>query len=148
MPQIRTQPAGPKAFRLYSIVRDAYRQDIGERAFSVYEALTYYVEPKTLQGVIPLKLLAETVRFPLTTVSRCLHRLWQQGLITITPQWDTFECVPRANLYVLHALPRKPVSHQPVQLRSSTAPERRQHAPGLLLVRRSVRSRPQGDRLA
>jgi hypothetical protein len=114
----------------------------------VYEALTYYVEPKTLQGVIPLKLLAETVHFPLTTVSRCLHRLWQQGLITITPQWDTFECVPRANLYVLHALPRKPVSHQPVQLRSSTSLEYRQHTPGLLLVRRSVRSRPQGDRPA
>ncbi|HEY5867583.1 MAG TPA: hypothetical protein VI542_18840 [Candidatus Tectomicrobia bacterium] len=148
MPQIRTQPAGPKAFLLYCTVRDAYRQDIGERAFSVYEALTYYVEPKTLQGVVPLKLLAETVRFPLTTVSRCLHRLWQQGLITITPQWDAFECVPKANLYVLHALSQKPVPHQPVQLRSSTAPERRQHAPGLLLMRRSVRSRPQGDRPA
>jgi hypothetical protein len=148
MLRICTQPAGPKAFLLYSMVRDTYRQDIGERAFSVYEALTYYVEPKTLQGVIPLKLLAETVHFPLTTVSRCLHRLWQQGLITITPQWDTFECVPKANLYVLQALPRKLVSHQPVQLRSTPAPERRQPAPCLLLVRRSVRSRPQGDRLA
>jgi hypothetical protein len=143
MPRIRTQPAGPKAFLLYSIVRDTYRQDIGERAFSVYEALTYYVEPKTLQGVIPLKLLAETVQFPLTTVSRCLHRLWQQGLITITPQWDTFECVPKANLYALHALPRKPVSHQPVQFRSTPSPERRQQAPCLPLVRRSVRSRQQ-----
>jgi hypothetical protein len=143
MLQIRTQPAGPKAFLLYSIVRDTYRQDIGERAFSVYEALTYYVEPKTLQGVIPLKLLAETVHFPLTTVSRCLHRLGQQGLITIEPQWDTFECVPQANLYVLHALPRKPMSQQPVQLRSTTPPKRRQQAPCLPLVRRSVRSRPQ-----
>ena len=105
MQQIRTQPAGPKAFLLYCIVRDAYRQDIGERAFSVYEALTYYVEPKTLQGVIPLKLLAETVRFPLTTVSRCLHRLWQQGLITITPQWDTFECVPKGESVCLTCAP-------------------------------------------
>jgi hypothetical protein len=145
MQQIRTQPAGPKAFLLYSIVRDIYRQDIGERAFSVYEALTYYVEPKTLQGVIPLKLLAETVHFPLTTVSRCLHRLWEQGLITITPQWDIFEVVPQANLYALHALSRKPVPQQPVQLRSATSPERRQQEPSLLLVRRSVRSRPQED---
>ena len=145
MQQIRTQPAGPKAFRLYSIVRDTYRQDIGERAFSVYEALTYYVEPKTLQGAIPLKLLAQTVQFPLTTVSRCLHRLWQQGLITITPQWDTFECVPKANLYVLHALSQKPVPHPSIQLRSSTSPEPRQLAPCLLLARRSVRSRPQED---
>jgi hypothetical protein len=143
MPQIRTQPAGPKAFLLYSIVRDIYRQDIGDRAFSVYEALTYYVEPKTLQGVIPLKLLAATVHFPLTTVSRCLHRLWQQDLITITPQWDTFECVPKANLYVLHALPRKPALQQPVPLRSSAPPERRPQAPCLPFVRRSVRSRPQ-----
>src|SRR5262249_53057946 len=86
MQHMRTQPAGPKAFRLYSMVRDTYRQKIGERAFSVYEALTYYVDPKTLQGAIPLKLLAETVQSPLTTVSRCLHRLWQEGLITLTPQ--------------------------------------------------------------
>ena len=148
MQQIRTQPAGPKAFHLYSIVRDTYRAEIGERAFSVYAALTYYVEPKTLQGAIPRKLLAATVRFPLTTVSRCLHRLWQQGFITITPQWDTFECVPKANLYALHMLPLKPVSHQPVRLRSTTSPEPRQHAPCLLLVRRSVRSRSQGDMLA
>ena len=32
MQQIRTQPAGPNAFRLYSIVPDTYRHDIGERA--------------------------------------------------------------------------------------------------------------------
>ena len=64
MQHVRTQPAGPKAFRLYSMVRDTYRQEVGERAFSVYEALTYYVHPKTLEGTIPLKLLAETVRSP------------------------------------------------------------------------------------
>ena len=60
MQQIRTQPAGPKAFRLYSMVRDTYRHDLGERACAVYAALTYYVDPKTLQGTIPLKLLAQT----------------------------------------------------------------------------------------
>jgi hypothetical protein len=145
MQQIRIQPAGPKAFHLYSIMRDIYRAEIGERAFRVYEALTYYVEPKTLQGTVPLKLLSETVRFPLATVSRYLHRLGEQGFITITPQWDTFECVPQANLYALHRLPLKPVSHQPVQLHSTTSPEPRQLAPRLLLARRSVRSRPQGD---
>ncbi len=31
MQQIRTQPAGPKAFRLYSIVRDTYRHDTRAR---------------------------------------------------------------------------------------------------------------------
>jgi hypothetical protein len=143
MQQIRTQPAGPKAFRLYSIVRDTYRQEIGERAFSVYEALTYYVDPKTLEGTIPLKLLAETVQFPLTTVSRCLHRLWQQGLITITPQWDAYGCVPKANLYTLQALPLKPMSLQPAHMPIATSPERRHHAPRLTLLRRPARSRPQ-----
>ena len=143
MQQIRTQPAGPKAFRLYSTVRDTYRQEIGERAFSVYEALTYYVDPKTLEGTIPLKLLAETVQFPLTTVSRCLHRLWQQGLITITPQWDAYGCVPRANLYALQTLPLKPMSLHPAHMPIATPPERRRQAPRLTLLRRPVRSRPQ-----
>jgi hypothetical protein len=145
MPHIRTQPAGPKAFRLYSIVRDTYRQKIGERTFSVYEALTYYVDPKTLQGAIPLKLLAETVQSPLTTVSRCLHRLWEAGLITITPQWDDYGCVPKANLYTLHALPIKPMLRQPAYMPSATPPERRHHVPPLTLLRRPVRSRPHKD---
>ena len=142
MQHIRTQPAGPKAFRLYSMVRDTYRQEIGERAFSVYEALSYYVDPKTLQGTIPLKLLAETVQSPLTTVSRCLHRLWEEGLITITPQWDAYGCVPQANLYTLHALPLKPMAYQPAHMPSATTPERRQQVPSLTLLRRSGRSRP------
>jgi hypothetical protein len=142
MQHIRTQPAGPKAFRLYSMVRDTYRQKIGERAFSVYEALTYYVDPKTLQGTIPLKLLAETVQSPLTTVSRCLHRLWEEGLITITPQWDEYGCVPKANLYTLHALPLKPMAHQPAPAPSATPPERRHQAAGLTPLRRPGRSRP------
>jgi len=142
MQPIRTQPAGPKAFRLYSMVRDTYRQEIGERAFSVYEALTYYVDPKTLQGTIPLKLLAETVRSPLTTVSRCLHRLWEEDLITITPQWDDFGCVPKANLYTLHALPLKPMSHQPAHMPIATPPERRRQVPCLTILRRPGRSRP------
>ena len=142
MPHIRTQPAGPKAFRLYSMVRDTYRQDIGERAFSVYEALTYYIDPKTLEGTIPLKLLAETVQSPLTTVSRCLHRLWEEGLITITPQWDDYGCVPKANLYTLHARPLKPRSCQPAHMPSATPPEHRQPVPRLTIMRRSVRSRP------
>ena len=145
MQHIRTQPAGPKAFRLYSMVRDTYRPKIGERAFSVYEALTYYVDPKTLQGTIPLKLLAETVQYPLTTVSRCLHRLWQEGLITITPQWDDYGCVPKANLYILHALPLRPMSRQPVPMPSATPPERRHQAPRLTLLRRSGHSRPHKD---
>ena len=142
MQHIRTQPAGPKAFRLYSMVRDTYRQEIGERAFSVYEALTYYVDPKTLQGTIPLKLLAETVQSPLTTVSRCLHRLWEEGLITITPQWDDYGCVPRANLYSLHARPLKPMSYQPAHMPSATLPECRHQVPRLTILRRSERSRP------
>ena len=142
MQHIRTQPAGPKAFRLYSMVRDTYRQKIGERTFSVYEALTYYVDPKTLQGTIPLKLLAETVQSPLTTVSRCLHRLWQEGLITITPQWDDYGCVPKANLYTLHALPHKSMAHQPAHMHSATPPERRHQAPRLTIMRSPVHSRP------
>jgi hypothetical protein len=142
MQHIRTQPAGPKAFRLYSMVRDTYRQEIGERAFSVYEALTYYVDPKTLQGTIPLKLLAETVQSPLTTVSRCLHRLWEEGLITITPQWDEYGCVPKANLYTLHVLPFKSMSRQPAHLPSTTLPERGHQVSRLTPLRRSVHSRP------
>ena len=105
MEPIRTQPAGPKAFHLYASVRDTYRQDIGERAFAVYEALTYYVDPKTLKGAISLKLLAQTVQSHPSTVSRYLHRLWQLGLITITPQWDAFECVREVNVYTLDTLP-------------------------------------------
>jgi hypothetical protein len=143
MQPIRTQPAGPKAFRLYSMVRDTYRQEIGERAFSVYEALTYYVDPKTLQGTIPLKLLAETVQSPLTTVSRCLHRLWEEDLITITPQWDDYGCVPQANLYTLHTLPLKLKTRQPAYMRSTPPPERRHRAPRLSILRRPGRSRPQ-----
>jgi hypothetical protein len=142
MQHVRTQPAGPKAFRLYSMVRDTYRQEIGERTFSVYEALTYYVDPKTLEGTIPLKLLAETVQSPLTTVSRCLHRLWEEGLITITPQWDDYGCVPRANLYTLHALPLKPMAHQPAHMPSATPPERRHQVTRLTILRPPVRSRP------
>src|SRR5215813_14458733 len=135
MQHVRTQPAGPKAFRLYSMVRDTYRQEIGERAFSVYEALTYYVHPKTLEGTIPLKLLAETVQSPLTTVSRCLHRLWEEGLITITPQWDDFGCVPKANLYTLHALPLKFMSYQTAYVPGTTLSGRRHQAPRLTLLR-------------
>ena len=37
---IRAQPSGPKALSVLTMVRDTYRQHIGERAFSVYEALT------------------------------------------------------------------------------------------------------------
>jgi hypothetical protein len=145
MQHIRTQPAGPKAFRLYSMVRDTYRQKIGERAFRVYEALTYYVDPKTLKATVPLKLLAETVQSPLTTVSRCLHRLWQEGLITITPQWDAYECVPMANLYSLQTLPLKPMSRQPGAMPSATLPEPRHQAPRLTILRRSVNARPHRD---
>jgi hypothetical protein len=148
MQHIRTQPAGPKAFRLYSMICDTYRQEIGERAFSVYEALTYYVDPKTLEGTIPLKLLAETVQSPLTTVSRCLHRLWEEGLITITPQWDVFGCVPKANLYTLHALPLKPIAHQPPHMPSARSPERRHQVPRLTLLRRPRRARLQKGMLA
>lgn len=113
MQHIRTQPDGPKAFRLYSTVRDDYRHAIGERAFTVYAALTYYVDPKTLTGAIPVKLLAQTTHYSTTTVRRALHRMWQQGLITITPQWDAFGCVPQANLYTLHVRPGMLPSPQP-----------------------------------
>ena len=145
MQHMRTQPAGPKAFRLYSMVRDTYRQRIGERAFSVYEALTYYVHPKTLEGTIPLKLLAETLQYPLTTVSRCLHRLWEEGLITITPQWDDFGCVPKANLYTLHALPLKLMARQPAYVPGTTPSERRHQAPRLTLLRSPGHSLPHRD---
>ncbi len=91
MQHIRTQPAGPKAFR---------------------------------------------------TVSRCLHRLWEEGLITITPQWDDYGCVPRANLYTLHARPLKPMSYQAAHMPSATPPERRHQVPRLTILRRPGRSRP------
>jgi hypothetical protein len=145
MQQIRTQPAGPKAFRLYSIVRDTYRHDIGERAFTVYAALTYYVDPKTLEGIIPLKLLAQTVQSPLTTVRRCLDRLGQQGLITITPQWDAFGCVPQANLYTLHAPPLTPMPQQQTPMPSVTTPVRGRQVSRSTPLRLTVRSRQQGD---
>ena len=145
MQQIRTQPAGPKAFRLYSIVRDTYRHDIGERTFTVYAALTYYVDPKTLEGIIPLKLLAQTVQSPLTTVRRCLQRLGQQDLITITPQWDAFECVQQANLYTLHALPRTPMPQQHTQIPSVTTPARGRQGQRLTPLRLPVRIRQSGD---
>jgi hypothetical protein len=145
MQQIRTQPAGPKAFRLYSIVRDTYRHDIGERAFTVYAALTYYVDPKTLEGIIPLKLLAQTVQSPLTTVRRCLDRLWQQGLITITPQWDAFGCVPQANLYTLHAFPFTPMPQQQTPMPSVTTPVRGHQVQRSTPLRLAVRSRQPGD---
>ena len=132
MLQIRTQPAGPKAFHLYATVRDAYRQEIGERAFAVYEALTYYVDPKTLRGAIPLKLLAQTVHSHPSTVSRHLHRLWQIGLITITPQWDAFECVRDVNVYTLGTLPRKAMPLRRAHLSAVALSERRRaaHRPG------------------
>lgn len=125
MEQIRRQPAGPKAFHLYASVRDAYRQEIGERAFAVYEALTYYVDPKTLKGAISLKLLAQTVHSHPSTVSRYLHRLWRLGLITITPQWDAFECVRDVNVYTLDTLPLRagPLRHP--RLTTATGAERR-----------------------
>ena len=145
MQQIRTQPAGPRAFRLYSIVRDTYRHDLGERAFTVYAALTYYVDPKTLEGIIPLKLLAQTVQSPLTTVRRCLDRLGQQGLITVTPQWDAFECVPQANLYTLHALPLTPMPQQRTPMPSVTTPARGRQVPHSTPLRLTVRSRQPED---
>lgn len=113
MQQLRTQPAGPKVFRLYSMVKDVHRQRMGERALTVYEALTYYVHPKTLTGAIPLKLLAATTRCSLTTIRRTLTALAHQGFISITPQWDDFECVPQANMYTLHRVPRPSQVPQP-----------------------------------
>ena len=126
MQQICTQPAGPKAFRLYATVRDTYRQDLGKRTFAVYEALTYYVDPKTLQGAIPLKLLAQTVHSHPSTVSRHLHKLGQLGLITITPQWDAFGCVRDVNVYRLDAWPLKAVPIRRPRLTAATVPKRRQ----------------------
>jgi len=135
MQPIRSQPAGPKAFLLYSIVRDTYRREIGERAFAVYEALTYYVDPKTLQGPVPLKLLAQTVQRHPTTVSRYLHRLWQSGLITITPQWDAFGCVQDVNLYALATLPLRSMPLRRPQTATPSAPAPRRHTPRLTLLR-------------
>src|SRR2546426_11838537 len=110
MQQLRTQPAGPKAFHLYATVRDAYRQELGERTFAVYAALTYYVDPKTLRGAIPLKLLAQTIHSHPSTISRHLHKLGQLGLVTITPQWDAFECVREVNVYRLDTWPLRAMS--------------------------------------
>src|SRR5713101_5202967 len=122
MKQIRTQPAGPKAFHLYATVRDAYRQELGERTFAVYEALTYYVDPKTLQGAIPLKLLAQTIQSRPSTISRHLHKLGQLGLVTITPQWDAFECVRDVNVYCLNALPLRAVLLRRPRMAAATVP--------------------------
>ena len=122
MQHTRTQPAGPKAFRLYATVRDTYRQEIGERAFAVYEALTYYVDPKTLTGAISLKLLAQTAECHPTTVSRYLHKLGQLGLVTITPQWDAYECVREANVYTLDALPLRATTRHRSRAEAATLP--------------------------
>ena len=124
MQQLRTQPAGPKAFHLYASVRDAYRQELGERTFAVYEALTYYVDPKTLQAAIPLKLLAQTIRSHPTTISRHLHKLGQLGLITITPQWDAFGCVRDVNVYRLGVLPLRAIPLRRPRMVSTTVPMR------------------------
>src|SRR5215475_6966357 len=126
MQPIRTQPAGPKAFRLYATVRDTYRQELGERTFAVYEALTYYVHPKTLQGAIPLKLLAHTIHSHPTTISRHLSKLGQLGLITITPQWDAFGCVRDVNVYRLDAWPLKALPLRRPRLAAATVPKHRQ----------------------
>jgi hypothetical protein len=124
MQQIRTQPAGPKAFHLYATVRDTYRQELGERTFAVYEALTYYVHPKTLQGAIPLKLLAQTIHSHPTTISRHLYKLGQLGLITITPQWDAFGCVRDVNVYRLDAWPLRAMPFQRLRMAATTLPQR------------------------
>lgn len=126
MQQFRTQPAGPKAFRLYASVRDTYRQELGERTFAVYEALTYYVDPKTLRGAIPLKLLAQTIHSHPTTISRHLHKLGQLGLITITPQWDAFGCVRDANVYSLGVLPLRAIPLRRLRVAAARVPARRQ----------------------
>ena len=126
MQPIRTQPAGPKAFLLYATVRDTHRQELGERTFAVYEALTYYVDPKTLRGAIPLKLLAQTIHSHPTTISRHLHKLGQLGLITITPQWDAFGCVRDANVYSLDALPLRATPLWRPRLAAAAVPMRRQ----------------------
>ena len=124
MQQIRTQPAGPKAFHLYATVRDTYRQELGERTFAVYEALTYYVHPKTLQGAIPLKLLARTIDSNPTTISRHLSKLGQLGLITITPQWDAFGCVRDVNVYRLHAWPLRAMPFRRLRMAAAPVPAR------------------------
>ncbi|MGE3537599.1 MAG: hypothetical protein AB7N91_09185 [Candidatus Tectimicrobiota bacterium] len=141
MPQTRTQPAGPKAFRLYATVRDLYRQEIGERAFAIYEALTYYVDPKTLKGPISLKLLAQTVQCHPTTVSRYLHKLGQRGLITITPQWDAYECVRDVNVYALDALPLRASVAQRPREEVAPLPSRRRAPRRGTLVRLSCLAR-------
>ena len=125
MQQLRTQPAGPKAFHLYATVRDAYRQELGERTFAVYAALTYYVDPKTLRGAIPLKLLAQTIHSHPSTISRHLHKLGQLGLVTITPQWDAFECVRDVNVYNLDAVPLSAVPFRRLGMATATVPARR-----------------------
>jgi hypothetical protein len=126
MKPIRTQPAGPKAFHLYATVRETYRRELGERTFAVYEALTYYVDPKTLQGAISLKLLAQTIHSHPTTISRHLHKLGQLGLITITPQWDAFGCVRDVNVYSLDAVPLRAVPFRPPCLAAATVLARQQ----------------------
>jgi len=126
MQQIRTQPAGPKAFHLYDTVREAYRQELGERTFAVYEALTYYVDPKTLRGAISLKLLAQTIHSHPTTISRHLHKLGQCGLVTITPQWDAFGCVRDVNVYSLDVVPLRAVPFRRLRMATTTVPARRQ----------------------
>ena len=125
MPQIRTQPAGPKAFHLYASVRDTYRQELGERTFAVYAALTYYVDAKTLQGAVPLKLLAQTIQSCPSTISRHLHKLGQLGLITIVPQWDAFGCVRDVNVYSLDALPLSARPLRRPRMASAMLPARR-----------------------
>jgi hypothetical protein len=82
------------------------------------------------------------VQSPLMTVSRCLHCLWEEGLITITPQWDDYGCVPRANLFTLHVRPLKPMSRQPTHMPSATLPKHRHQVPDLPYLRRAVHSRP------
>src|SRR5215831_11533484 len=126
MQQIRSQPAGPKAFHLYATVRDTYRQELGKRTFAVYEALTYYVHPKTLQGAIPLKLLAQTIHSHPTTISRHLSKLGQFGLITITPQWDAFGCVRDVNVYRLDTWPLRSIPYRRLRMAAATVPARRQ----------------------
>jgi hypothetical protein len=135
MELIRTQPAGPKAYHLYATIRDTYRRELSEPTFAVYEALTYYVDPKTLTGAIPLKLLAQTVRSHPSTVSRHLHKLWQFGLITITPQWDAFECVRDVNMYTLDTRPLRAVPLRRLRPAATTGVERRRSAQRCAILR-------------
>lgn len=135
---LRTQPAGPKAFRLYALIDAVYRQDIGEATMAVYEALTYYVDPKTLTGKIPLKLLAQTLQRHPSTVRRHLTRLAERRLIAITPQWDSFECVREANAYTLGVPPvRCPRLIRPRDQQTASLPVREASARRLFAVRRS-----------